>query len=56
MKSARAYDLIAVRGAYLMEKMPISTTHLAIRPVASRLQKMSDKGKELTMVMGCSWK
>ena len=56
MKFARACDLIALRGSYLMLWMPISTAHLATRPVASRLRMMSCNGAEETTVIGCSWK
>ena len=56
MKSARACDLIALRGSYLMLWTPISTTHLETRPVASRLRMMSYNGAEETTMIGCSCK
>ena len=54
MKSARACDLIALRGSYLMLWTPISMAHLATHPIALWLQMMSYNGAEETTVIGCS--
>ena len=47
-KSTRAWDLIAVLGVNFSSSAPSSTAHFEIRPVASRLCKISPSGKSVT--------
>ena len=46
-KSTSACDLIAVLGLKLISKAPSSTAHFEIRPVASRLWRISPNGKSV---------
>src|SRR3954463_8814402 len=51
-KSARAWDLTAVRGSYWMPWVAISMAHFATLPDASRLPMISASGAELMNVIG----
>jgi hypothetical protein len=51
MKSASAYDLMAVRGLKSSVRAPSSTVHLEMRSVASRLWRISTMGSRRPL--GC---
>ena len=56
VNSGRTWALIAFGCAYFSPQGPNSTTHLATRPVAAWLVRMSESPEELTTVMVCSEK
>ena len=56
MKSARAYNLMALRGAYVMFCPINSSAHLAILPSASGFWITLPSGYFDTTVMGCTSK
>jgi hypothetical protein len=44
-KLARIWDLMAYRGQNSRSNSPNSTDHLTMRPIVSRLRKISPRGK-----------